>query len=119
MTIMRGLRAYTPHTLTSPDRLRRALAVTRLSRVAMVRFEFEPKACGVAMPVFGHGGEVGAAIEVTVPDLGGELLPVMSVLAIASRSLSRELAGHAGGTVASFVASPTKPDLHSDSPVAV
>ncbi len=93
MTIMRGLRPYTAHTVTSPDRFRRALAVTRLTRVAVTRFELEPGACGVAMPVFGPGGEVVAAIELTVRDLGAALQPVLAALTIAARSLSRELAG--------------------------
>ncbi len=95
MTIRRGLRPYTAHTVTSPDRFRRALAVTRLSRVAVTRWEFEAGTCGVAMPVFGCGGEVVAALELAVQDLGRELQPVMAALYIASRSLSRELAGEA------------------------
>ena len=92
---MRGLRPYTPHTVTSPDRFRRALAVTRLTRVAVTRCELESGTCGVAMPVFGPGGDVVAAIELAVRDLGHELQPVMAALSIASRSLSRELAGEA------------------------
>lgn len=91
MTIMRGLRPYTPHTVTAPDRFRRALAVVRMTRVAVTRFELEANTCGVAVPVFGPGGEVVAAIELTVPDLGKELQPVMAALSIAARSLSREL----------------------------
>jgi DNA-binding IclR family transcriptional regulator len=91
MTILRGLRPYTQHTVTSPDRFRRALAVTRLSRVAVTRWELEAGVCGVAMPVFGPGGEVVAAIELAVGDLKQQLQPVMAALAIASRSLSREL----------------------------
>jgi DNA-binding IclR family transcriptional regulator len=93
MTILRGLRSYTPHTVTAPDRFRRALAVVRLTRVAVTRFELEATTCGVAVPVFGTGGEVLAAIELTVPDLGRELQQVMAALSIAARSLSRELAG--------------------------
>jgi DNA-binding IclR family transcriptional regulator len=96
MTIMRGLRPYTAHTVTSPDRFRRALAVTRLTRVAMTRRELDPATCGVAMPVFGAGGEVVAAIELTVRDLGHDVAPVMAALSIATRSLSRELAGRTG-----------------------
>ena len=96
MTIMRGLRPYTAHTVTSPDRFRRALAVTRLTRVAMTRWELEAGSCAVAMPVFGPGGDVLAAIEVSVPDLGAQLQPIMAALSIASRSLSRELAGDTG-----------------------
>jgi DNA-binding IclR family transcriptional regulator len=93
MTIMRGLRPYTPHTVTAPDRFRRALAVVRITRVAVTRFELEATTCGVAVPVFGPGGDVVAAIELTVPDLGRELQPVMAALSIAARSLSRELGG--------------------------
>jgi len=91
MTVMRGLRAYTPHTITAPDRFRRALAVVRMTRVAVTRFELEPTTCGVAVPVFGPGGDVVAAIELTVPDVGKELPPVMAALSIAARSLSREM----------------------------
>jgi DNA-binding IclR family transcriptional regulator len=71
--------------------------VTRLTRVAITRGEFETGMSGVAMPVFGSGGEVVAAIEVTVAvrDLGRDLPTVLGALAIASRSLSRELAGAA------------------------
>ena len=91
-TLQRGLRPYTAHTITSPDRFRRTLAVCRLSRVAVCRWEFEPCASGVAMPVFGPGGDAVAAIELTVTDLGRELQTAMAALSVASRSLSRELA---------------------------
>jgi DNA-binding IclR family transcriptional regulator len=91
-TLQRGLRPYTTHTITSPDRFRRTLAVTRLSRVAVCRWELEAGASGVAMPVFGPGGDAVAAIELTVTDLGRELQTAMAALSVASRSLSRELA---------------------------
>jgi DNA-binding IclR family transcriptional regulator len=91
-TICRGLRPYTAHTITSADRFRRALGVTRLTRVAVTRWELEAGVSGVAMPVFGPGGDVVAAIELAVADLGRELQPVMAALSVASRSLSRELA---------------------------
>lgn len=96
LTIMRGLRPYTPHTVTTPDRFRRALAVVRLTRVAVTRGELEPGVCGVAMPVFGAGGDVVAAIELAVADLGPKLQPLVAALSIAARSLSRELVGGAG-----------------------
>jgi DNA-binding IclR family transcriptional regulator len=90
--VARGLRRYTAHTVTSPERFRRALAVTRHTRVAVTRGELEVGVSGVAMPVFGTGGGVVAAIELAVADLGRELQPVTAALAVASRSLSRELA---------------------------
>ena len=92
---MQGLRPYTTHTVTSPDRFRRALAVTRLTRVAVTRRELESTTCGVAMPIFGPGGEVVAAIELAIGALGHELRPMVAILSIASRSLSRELASEA------------------------
>ena len=47
----------------------------------------------MAIPVFGPGGEVLAAIELTVRDLSTALQPVLMALTIATRSLSRELIG--------------------------
>lgn len=89
--LARGLRAYTAHTITSVERLRRALAVARLSRVAVTRWELEPGTCGAAMPVFGPGGDAVAAIELSVTGFGRDLQPAMAALSVASRSLSREL----------------------------
>ncbi len=88
--IARGLRAYTPLTITSPDRLRRAFAVTRLTRVAVSRREHVPDACAVAAPVFGTGGAVVAALELTVTD-AAELRQLQPPLVVAARSLTREL----------------------------
>jgi DNA-binding IclR family transcriptional regulator len=94
MTIMRGLRPYTAQTVTSPDRFRRALAITRLTRVAVTRYELEAHACTVAMPVFGPGGDAIAAIELTLRDLAAaRLQPALTAVTIATRSLARELAG--------------------------
>jgi DNA-binding IclR family transcriptional regulator len=93
--IAQGLRSYTEHTMTSPPRLRHALAVTRLTRVAVSRREFEPDIYGVAMPVFGPGGRVIAAIEIGAANLDDDLQRIMSPLLIATRSLSREVAGGA------------------------
>ena len=45
------------------------------------------------MPVFGPGGEVVAAIELTIAELDHDLHPIIGPLTIASRSLSRDIAG--------------------------
>src|SRR5437763_1884786 len=66
-------------------------AHARATRVAVTRCELEANTCTVAVPVLGPGGGVLAAIELTVPDLGYQLRAVLGVLAIAARSLSREL----------------------------
>lgn len=96
MTILRGLPAYTPHTVTAPNRFRRTLAVTRLTRLAISRGEFERGVCGVAVPVFGPGGRVAAGLELSVDDLGRDLRRAMTALSIASRSLSREFVDGTG-----------------------
>jgi DNA-binding IclR family transcriptional regulator len=93
LVIARGLRPYTAHTVTVADRLRRALAATRLTQVAVTRWELEAGVSTVAMPVFGPGGLVVAAIELTLRDLGSELVAVLPALRVAVRSLSRELSG--------------------------
>ena len=64
--ITNGLTGFTPNTLTDPDRLRQCLASIRLTRVAVSRWELEPGASGVAVPVFGSGGVAVAALELTV-----------------------------------------------------
>jgi DNA-binding IclR family transcriptional regulator len=99
--IAHGLRSYTEHTMTHPARLRHALAVTRLTRVAVTRREFEADIYGVAMPVFGPGGHVVAGIEITANNLDDDLQRGMPPLLIATRSLSRELAGGVDATAES------------------
>lgn len=90
--IGRGLKAYTPNTLTDPERLRRCLASIRLTRVAISRWELEPGQSAVAVPVFGVGGTAVAALGLSAPNLRADLPMVSSVLTVAARSLSRELA---------------------------
>jgi DNA-binding IclR family transcriptional regulator len=75
----------------SPDRFRRALVLTRVTRVAITRWELEPGTSGIAMPVFGPGGQILAAVELVVRDPGHELQRLIPPLSIATRSLSREL----------------------------
>jgi DNA-binding IclR family transcriptional regulator len=98
--IANGLECYTPNTLTDSERLRRCLASIRLTRVAISRWELEPGISGVAVPVFGSGGMAVAALELTVPNLRTDLHMASSVLTIAARGLSRELA--AGSHVGCF-----------------
>jgi DNA-binding IclR family transcriptional regulator len=91
LLLMRGLKAFTPYTVTAPERLRRTLAMARLSRLAVVRWELEVGRSALAVPVFGPGGGVVAAIEVRVEDPAAELAIVRPALVVAGRSLSRQL----------------------------
>jgi DNA-binding IclR family transcriptional regulator len=88
--IDRGLPVYTALTVTRPDRLRRALGVTRLTRLAVARHELDPRECAVAAPVFGAGGAVVAALELSITD-DSDLRPLQAPLVVAARSLTREL----------------------------
>ena len=90
--VANNLKCYTPNTVTDPERLRQCLASIRLTRVAISRWEFEPGVSCVAVPVFGSGGMAVAALELTVPNLRTDLQMASSVLTIAARGLSRELA---------------------------
>ena len=72
------------------DKMRRVLATTRLSRVAVARGD--DGRCAVAVPVFGTGGGLLAALEGTVPDLRAGYEAVRGVLLVAAGSLSRDLA---------------------------
>ena len=86
-----GLPAYTPFTLTSPHRLRRALTAIRLTRVATSRRELDLDTAAVAVPVFGPGGNVIAALELEMPDASGDATVLQAPLMVAARALSREL----------------------------
>jgi DNA-binding IclR family transcriptional regulator len=78
--------------VASPDRLRRALATIRLTRVA-VRRPAEGNGPGsVAVPVFGTGGVLLAALEADVPDMRASADRTRAALIVAAGSLSREFA---------------------------
>src|SRR4051794_28348359 len=89
----------------APDRLRRALGVTRLTHLAVLRgtdgtdgtdgmedSSGDGSGGAIAMPVFGAGGVLLAALELTVPDLRAGLAGARAALAVATGSLSRTLA---------------------------
>jgi DNA-binding IclR family transcriptional regulator len=75
----------------SSERLRRLLATTRLTRVAVHRDGFDGR-CQIAVPVFGTGGALIAALEVTAPERAGGFEQVRGALVVAAGSLSRQLA---------------------------
>jgi DNA-binding IclR family transcriptional regulator len=80
----------TPHTITSGEQLRRALARIRRTRLAISRGELRKGHCVMAVPVFGGRSDVVAALEVDVRNLP-ELRSIHAVLTMAARSLSRDL----------------------------
>jgi IclR family transcriptional regulator, acetate operon repressor len=90
--IATGLPAFTRHTITSPEVLRRNLSVIRLTQVATSRNELECGKAAIAMPIFYGGGRVAAAIELAIRDMSSELKPAVGALSVACHSLSRQLA---------------------------
>jgi len=97
--ILGGLRVYTAQTVCDAGELRAALASVRRTHLAVTRGELEAGVCSVAMPVFGTGHRAIAAIEVSVRDPDRSLHALLVPLAVACRSLSRELG--CGPTVSS------------------
>jgi DNA-binding IclR family transcriptional regulator len=87
-----GLRRYTSSTVTTAARLDHVLRTVRLRGVAVVSGELTRDHSAVAAPVFDDSGEIAAALEVRLHDVGAELATVVPALTIATRSLSREQA---------------------------
>jgi Transcriptional regulator len=102
----RGLTRCTAATITSPEMFRHCLAQVRLGQIAISCGEHLPAHHTVAVPVFGRGGTVAAALELTVRDLPGDLPVARPALVVAAGALSRELllAGQGQGTGATLAA---------------
>jgi DNA-binding IclR family transcriptional regulator len=98
-----GLTRYTSYTTTDPEALRHALAVIRLTRVAICRREYEIEFCTTAVPVFGTGGRVVAALELSLRD-GQDMRMVRPSLIVAGRALTRELQTGTGRAVLTIAA---------------
>ncbi len=62
-----NLAPITPHTITDPSAFRQELAITRARGYATDFEESTPGLCCIAAPVFDAGGDVVAAISVSVP----------------------------------------------------
>ncbi len=89
--ISRGLCAYTPHTVTDPGHFRYAIKLARRQRYAVADNELRLNYSAVAVPVFGPGGNLTAAIEMQVQDLARDVSSALPTLKMAAHSLSREL----------------------------
>ncbi len=89
--VIAAARATAGDTPFSPDRLRRLLSTTRLTRVAVHR-DARGGRCQVAVPVFGTGGVLLAGLEATVRDPAAGFEQARGALLVAAGSLSRQLA---------------------------
>lgn len=97
-----GMRAHTPHTITSEPRLRAELARVRAEGYAATEGHIHLDATGIAVPVRGPDGTVYAALGAVVP-VGTATAPVVELLRTAGAGVARGLvaaygpSGGAGG----------------------
>ena len=76
----------TANTMTSPDNLRQALSVIRLTQIATAHDEGTASGrSAIAMPVFACESRVAAAVELTVREPGTDLKVVTGALTVACR----------------------------------
>ncbi|MET7983106.1 MULTISPECIES: IclR family transcriptional regulator [unclassified Streptomyces] len=85
------LAAYTPYTITDPDRLRRALAEVRRTGVAVSSRQVTDDALSVAAPVRGADGSVVAAVSLVVPWVEARVPALVPAVRLAARGISRSL----------------------------
>lgn len=87
----RGMRAFTPHTIASPDDLRRALRRARADGVAVLPGHIHVESKGIAVPVASPDGTVYASLGAVV-STGSSELPVIETLRVAAAGIARGLA---------------------------
>ncbi|MEV3860968.1 IclR family transcriptional regulator [Streptomyces sp. NPDC050095] len=85
------LAAFTPYTVTDPERLRRMLADVRRSGVAVSDRQITDDALSVATAVRGPRGDVVAAVSVVVPAAGARTPALIPAVQLAGRGISRAL----------------------------
>ncbi len=90
-----GLAAYTPSTITDPDRLRACLAETRRTGYAVTHEEMTAGSCSVAAPVRDAADEVIAALSLVIRRQNADLRRLVPAVVTAARALSRDVSGHA------------------------
>jgi DNA-binding IclR family transcriptional regulator len=89
--LARPMERYTASTIVEPDRLRRALAEVRRVGYAMSVGHVHLDATGIAVPVYGPGNAVVAALAVVVPSTDAQPRQHVSALLAAARGISRTL----------------------------
>jgi DNA-binding IclR family transcriptional regulator len=100
---------YTAHTIVDPDRLRRAFAEVRRVGYAVSPGHVHLDATGIAVPVYGPGNAVVAALAVVVPSADAQPRQHASTLLAASRGISRTLGAQLPAPSADRLSSPHGP----------
>ncbi|HET7477530.1 MAG TPA: IclR family transcriptional regulator [Dermatophilaceae bacterium] len=86
-----GLRRYTRHTIVSPLVLRRALSEVRRTGLGVSWGELTLGSASVAAAVFGRGGQVAAALSLTLRSSPAQVQRLGMAVRTAALSASREL----------------------------
>lgn len=89
--LARPLRAWTPHTITDPERLRATLADVIRTGVAVSDRQVTEDALSVACPIFGPTGEVVAALSVVVRRGSQQPQALIPAVRTAGSGISRAL----------------------------
>lgn len=102
--IRQGLHRYTDATIVTGGALRRELTLVRMNRLAWCRKELEPETTSVAAPVFARGGQVVAALEVSVTGSAPQyrMQAVQPALVVAARALTRQFAANQGSALNNY-----------------
>jgi DNA-binding IclR family transcriptional regulator len=87
------LKRFTAKTLASAGEVRRALAETRRTGVAISDGQIELIALSIAAPVWGPRGTVVAALSVVVPAATSDARAYVPLVRAAARGISRALCG--------------------------
>ena len=90
--LLRALTSSDVVSTVNPERFVSALRRIHLRHLAVMWNEVEPDRSALAVPVFGAGGRIAAALEARVRDPSSQLSRVQPALLVAGRSMSRELA---------------------------
>lgn len=85
------LHAYTPKTITEPDRLREVLAAVRRNGYAVSDGQVTLDALSVAAPIRGRGDAVVAAVSLVVRAGSAEPMTLAPLVQTAARGISRTL----------------------------
>ena len=80
----------TPRSIRSGDELRAIVAASRQQGYAVSYGLLQPTAKGVAVPLFGEGDNVVAALSVVIP-IEADHVPIVPAVQAAARMISREL----------------------------
>jgi DNA-binding IclR family transcriptional regulator len=89
--IREGLKAYTPHTITTPDRLHRTLSDIRRTGIAYQREEMDLGLMSVAAPILDASGTLVSALSVVLRSSPSTLHHLTPAVRTAAASASREM----------------------------